>query len=91
MRSATNFLHGRLVGREHERVHKPACSQLMGMTAHSMGCATPGIVRMIVHGTGWAVAAVRNTALPRSPFSAGKTWAKERQNPLWEKYKCSRQ
>lgn len=37
---------------------------------------------MIVLGAGWAVAAVQNTALPRSPFSAGKTWAKERQSIL---------
>lgn len=36
---ATNCLHGRPIAREHERVHKPAYSQLMGMTAHSMGWA----------------------------------------------------
>lgn len=32
--------------KEHERVHKLACSQLMGMAAYRMGCATPDIVRM---------------------------------------------
>lgn len=86
-----DLLHGRPIVREHECVHKPACSQLVGMTAHHMGCATPDIVRMIALGAGWAVAAVQETALPRSPFSAGKTWAKERQGPFWEKHKCSRQ
>lgn len=56
-----------------------------------MGCATPDIVRMIVLRASWAVAAVRVTALPRSPFSAGKTWAKERQSPFREKSRCSHQ
>lgn len=49
---ATNVLHGRPIVRGHEPVHKPACSQLMGMTAHRAGCATPDILRMIVLGAG---------------------------------------
>lgn len=45
---ATNLLQGRPIVKEHERVHKLACSQLMGMTAYRMGCTTPDIVRMAV-------------------------------------------
>ena len=77
--------------KEHERVHKLACSQLMGMTAYRMGCTTPDIVRMAVRRGGWAVAAVQDAALPRSPFSAGKMWAKEGLNPFRERYTCSHQ
>lgn len=86
-----NLLHGRPIVKEHDRVHKLACYQLMGITACRNGWATPDIVRIAVPGCGEAVAAVQDTALPRSPFSAGKTWAKERQSPFWEKSRRSRQ
>lgn len=49
---ATKLLQETPIAREHECVHKSACSQLKGMMAHRMGRATPDIVRMIILGAG---------------------------------------